>query len=128
MKKLGLIAIIIVSLFAAPALQREFDFKQEDGTTFKGHLKGDEWFNWVETGEGYVAKYNKQSKNYEYMILKKESNKSALEFSNIKVSGKSANGAAQAQQNLPEQIKKIPSKDLGAIWKEKRKKMIPASR
>ena len=128
MKKLGLIAVMIVSLFAAPALQKEFDFKQEDGTTFKGKLKGDEWFNWVETKAGYVAKYNKQSKNYEYMILKKANGIPALEFSNVKVRGKDSEGAAQGQEQLPEQIKKIPSNELGEIWKEKRKKMIPLKR
>ena len=126
MRKLGLLAVMIVSLFAAPALQKEFDFKQDDGTTFKGKLKGDEWFNWVETNEGYVAKYNKQSKNYEYMILKKADGIPMLEFSNVKVTGEGPQGASQGQQQLPAHIRKIPSKELGEIWKEERRKTIPA--
>lgn len=46
MRKTILLTISIATLaFGAPAFKGDIEFKQKDGTTFDGKLKGDEWFN-----------------------------------------------------------------------------------
>lgn len=114
--------MVAAVLFAAPALQKETDFRQDDGSTFKGHLKGDEWFNWVQTDDGYVVQYNEESKNYEYMVVESENNLTKLKFSNIKVTTP-LHGAPP--RKLPEHIRKISPGELGKIWKHKRKQRHP---
>jgi hypothetical protein len=98
-------------------------FKQSDGTVFKGKMKGDEAFHYIQTNDGNIVKYNKKSKNYEYMILKNND----LVFSNIKAKSFSKQKAKSQKatkqlftSNL--KIQKIKSDDLFKIWKEKRKK------
>ncbi len=66
MKKLLLILALISAGVSAPAYKGEITFKQSDGSTFAGHIKGDEWFSWVEDKQQNIIKYNTQSKNYEY--------------------------------------------------------------
>ena len=38
-----------VKLFAVPAAPFLITFAQPDGSTFQAHLKGDEYFSWIET-------------------------------------------------------------------------------
>ena len=40
--------------FAAPASADVVELSQPDGTRFPARLRGDEWFNWNETADGYV--------------------------------------------------------------------------
>ncbi len=42
-----------VSLLAVPACPNVFSVQQSDGTMLNIRLKGDEFYNWVETEEGY---------------------------------------------------------------------------
>lgn len=123
MKNIAIIILLTTTLFGAPAIKKEISFKQADGSSFKGKIKGDEWFNWVQTNDGYISKYNKQSKNYEYMIFKQENNKYKLKYSNIKVNATPSNSQAAAIHNIPAQIKKIPYSELNKIWKQKRKEI-----
>jgi len=114
------ISMILLSavLWSAPAFTGEREFKQSDSSVFKGYLKGDEWFNWVQTVDGYTAKYNKESKNYEYMLL--DSN-NELVSSNIQVAGSLSKAPALKSSSL-EVIQKIPTKKLGELWKKAWKK------
>ena len=117
MRRAFFLIILAVSLYGVGAYQGEIEFKQSDNSTFKAQLKGDEWFSWVETKEGYVAKYNAKTKNYEYMILNASEE---LSFSNVKViqSVTYTSGASKASVYLPNAIKKIPLEALGKIWKK----------
>ena len=105
MNKIIVILCLNVLLFAVPAHQEEKEFKQSDSSSFRGHLKGDEWFSWVETNDGYIAKYNGKSKNYEYMTLNDEGD---MVYSKVKV---------QKDVKVPEKIKKVSSAKLSKIWK-----------
>lgn len=121
LKNILLLILFSSSLFGVSASPGEKEFKQGDNSKFKGRLKGDEWFHWVETEDGYVAKYNKKSKDYEYMLLDCESNETRLLFSNTKVKSPSLKGGAL----LPSHIKKITPKQLGEIWKIQKNKKHP---
>ena len=53
MKKICLIISILTgfstSLVAVPATPFLITFEQPDGTRFQAHLRGDEYFSWIET-------------------------------------------------------------------------------
>lgn len=70
--------LLTSNLFAVSAFPGEITFTQNDGTTFKGHLKGDEWLNFVSLPNDYVAVYNKESKNYEYARIELKDGKQVL--------------------------------------------------
>lgn len=119
MSKLILLMIIGISLYGVQAYKGEIEFKQSDDSTFNAQLKGDEWFNWVQTEDGYVVQYNPKSKNYEYMILQ---NNETLIFSDVKVAqtpSKSASRVGRSQTpDLPANIQKIDEKVLGKMWQK----------
>jgi len=115
MKKIFALILLSVSLFGAPAFQGEKNFKQNDASTFKGTLKGDEWFSWIETTTGYPVRYNPQSKNYEYVTLNA---KDELIFSNVKVESAKAQGLSAMVSSPPKEIKKISSAKFGQLWKK----------
>ena len=128
MKQTLLILVLVATtLFAVPAMPGKLTFKQNDGSVFVGELKGDEYFYWIETEDGYIVKYNKNSKEYEYMLLDAQDE---LVFSEIKVKSQepkssfihlnsSQSTTTKTNISLPSNIKKIPSSTLGKIWKNK---------
>jgi len=73
-----LIFVFNHSLFAISAFPGELTFTQNDGSTFKGHLVGDEWLHFVSLENDYVAIYNKDKKNYEYALIETIDGKSKL--------------------------------------------------
>lgn len=119
MKYVLIIALMLQGVWAAPALLEEIDFKQKDGTTFKGHLKGDEHFSWIEDKEGHVIVYNKASKNYEFATLKEVNGSIELLPTGVK---KLKEGAIMKVFSPAVSASKIDRSVLKKIWKEKRAK------
>ena len=64
MKLTNLVLLILVSitvkLFAVPAAPFLITFAQPDGSTFRAHLKGDEYFSWIETDNKMIIVKNYQ--------------------------------------------------------------------
>ncbi|PHR58577.1 MAG: hypothetical protein COA44_03825 [Arcobacter sp.] len=116
MKKYVLILLLTKLLFGVPAIDSEITFVQADGSNFKAFLQGDEYFNWVQTKDGYLTQYNSLTKNYEFMILNTQDE---LIFSNVKVPTETKQAFSQVSQVLPSNIKKIPSEKLELIWKKR---------
>ena len=85
MKKLLILTLLSGVLYAVPAYQGEIEFEQHDGSSFKGHLNGDEYFSWIEDKQGHIIKYNKNSKDYEFAKLKTVKGKVELVPSGVKV-------------------------------------------
>lgn len=113
-----LIIFFAALLFGGPALQENRAFKHNDATSFQGKLKGDEWFNWVETSNGHAVKYNPESRNYEYLEIREENNETVHEFTGVRVPA-DVNGVPQA---APEGIEKVPKTELHRVWKNTRQK------
>jgi hypothetical protein len=65
MKKIILIMITTIGLMASQAFDPSGlkTFKQLDGTTFQGYLRGTAALNWIESGDDLV-KYNSDDKYY----------------------------------------------------------------
>lgn len=125
------ILLLQVCLYAAPAFNNVTTFKNADGSTFQGKLQGDEWLNWVELDNGYVAKYSDENKQYEYGTIQTKENSKELLPSGIKVEqnlhapSKSAIQGLSSQSNHPfNTIKPINATELKELWKEKRKNTL----
>jgi len=70
MKKLLLIISMTTMAFCVPAYEGKIEFKHQNGSTFKGYLKGDEYFSWIEDEKKNIVIFNENSKNYEYAKIK----------------------------------------------------------
>ena len=125
MRSIILITILSSMGFSAQAFQGEITFKQEDGTTFKGHLKGDEWFSWVENKQTQVIKYNSQSKNYEYGKIADVNGTLDLVPNGLKVNNEETNTSTSAiQSKSSASPTKVDKTLLKQIWKNKRAKAL----
>ena len=114
MIKLILLVSMITWSYAVPAFKGSIKFQQNDGSTFSGKLKGDEWFNWIEDKDGKIIKYNKKSKNYEYGVVEEINGTLDLVPSNIKV----------REEVEGSDLQKIDKKTLIMIWKQKKEKAL----
>jgi len=60
--------IFFSKVFAVPAYDRPFELKQPSGKTFEARQRGDEWYNWVETKDGFGIYKNTITGNWEYYV------------------------------------------------------------
>lgn len=116
MIKIVLATCIVTLTYAAPAVTGDIEFKQKDGATFVGQIKGDEWFNWIEDDKEHIIKYSNRSKNFEYGRLKEINGDVDLVPSGVKVGSRL--GTLSADQS------KIVKSTLIEIWKLKKEKSL----
>ncbi len=116
MKKILLIISLTTLIYAAPAMQGDFEFKQQDGTAFVAQLKGDEWLNWIEDKKEHIIKYSNRSKNFEFAELKEINGELNLVPSGVKVGSK--------LDTLSADRSKIDQETLTKLWKLKREKAL----
>ena len=83
-----------------------------------GTLMGDEYFNWIETIDGYVVRYNKSTKTYEYLIDKDDK----IRYSGIEYTNKDSVSAKRNKRSLP--IPKLNKKKLTEVLKKNRDNSI----
>ena len=131
MKLISLTALVLVGfavkLLAVPAAPFLITFAQPDGSTFQAHLKGDEYFSWIETENKMILVKSKTSGYFEFALIKRdEKNRLILFPSGVQVikRGQSALRFAAGIQN-------VTREQLGKMWqskiREKRNiKIIPA--
>ncbi|MCP4750063.1 MAG: hypothetical protein GY866_04170 [Proteobacteria bacterium] len=106
-------------VLAVPAYPGPILMKQPDGTRFQARLKGDEWFNWIETGDKKIVVKNRTSGFYEYAVIEKDGEKEVLAPSGIAVG---QDGAARSP--ALNRLKPITRKDLGRLWKAAKRRGI----
>ena len=115
-------------LLAVPAAPFLITFAQPDGSTFQAHLKGDEYFSWIETKNKMIIVKSKTSGFFEFAQLKRdEKNHLILSPSGISVIERGSS-ELRTDHNIP----KITRKQLGKIWQsridERNKiKLVPAN-
>ncbi len=79
--KITLLFILLASqLFSAPALDKMRKFTNADGSTFMAKGQGNQHLNWIKTQDGEILKYNKESRSFEYAVIKEN----ALRASGVK--------------------------------------------
>ena len=99
-------------LFSAPVRSVEREFTQADGTTFKAKPFGNQHLNWIETKDGEILKYNKESKDFEY---------AKIEDSSLKASNQRFERNNSKRARSLAHINKIDKKELYELWAKKRK-------
>lgn len=55
--------------YAVMAFSNWQTFTQNDGTSFKAKVQGDEYFHWIETKDGTLLIFNQEANRYEYLEL-----------------------------------------------------------
>jgi len=124
---IALLTCFAMNLMAVPAAPFLITFAQPDGSTFQAHLRGDEYFSWIETENKQVLVQSKASGYFEFALLKRDDkNRLVLVPSGIPVI-KHGQSALRSDIDLPN----ISREQLGKIWQSKiaakRKiKLIPA--
>ena len=105
-------ALNLMAVSAAPFL---ITFAQPDGSTFQAHLKGDEYFSWIETENKQVLVQSKASGYFEFALLKRDDkNRLVLAPSGTRyVEG--AKSALRSESNPPN----ISREQLGKIWQSR---------
>ena len=117
-----------VKLLAVPAAPFLITFAQPDGSTFQAHLKGDEYFSWIETKNKMILVKSKTSGFFEFALVKRDGkNRLILYPSGVPVIER-GHSALRTDHNIP----KISREQLGKIWQsriyERRKiKLVPAN-
>lgn len=112
---IGLLACFAMNLMAVPAAPFLITFAQPDGSTFQAHLKGDEYFSWIETENKQVLVQSEASGYFEFALLKRDDkNRLVLAPSGTRyVEG--AKSALRSESNPPN----ISREQLGKIWQSR---------
>ena len=105
-------ALNLMAVSAAPFL---ITFAQPDGSTFQAHLKGDEYFSWIETVNKQVLVKSKTSGFIEFAMIEEDEDKRLkLVPSGIPVI-KRGQSSLRSESGLPS----VTRKQLGKIWQSK---------
>ncbi|MFN3531661.1 MAG: M6 family metalloprotease domain-containing protein [Candidatus Brocadia sp.] len=72
------IAIFPLKSYAVPAYDGLFELNQPSGFPFEARQRGDEWYNWVETSDGYGIYKNMATGNWEYYLPSSQGGENAL--------------------------------------------------
>ena len=132
MKLISLTALILmgfaVKLLAVPAAPFLITFAQPDGSTFQAHLKGDEYFSWIETKNKMILVKSKTSGFFEFALVKRDGENRLILFPSGVPVIESGHSGLKTDHNIP----KITREQLGKIWEnridERRKiKLVPAN-
>jgi len=111
--RMVLFLLISLELFGAPALGRWRVFYNSDGTSFEAKAQGNQYLNWLETKDGKIVKYNKETKNFEYGVIQNRS----LKTSGVVYRGVKKAPSLKQQTNLPQ----VQKEELFKLWREKQR-------
>ena len=119
MKKICLIILILTgfstALVAVPATPFLITFENPDGSRFQAHLRGDEYFSWIETGNKLIIVKNEASGFFEFAVVKRD----VENHLKLVPSGALVFQSDQSALKAPDNIPKISREQLGEIWKSK---------
>ena len=108
-------SIFAVKLLAVPAAPILITFAQPDGSTFQAHLKGDEYFNWIETKNKMILVKSKTSGYFEFAVIKRDEKNRLILFPSGVPAIKRGNSALRTDHNIPQ----ITREQLGKIWQRR---------
>ena len=104
-----------VKLFAVPAAPFLITFAQPDGSTFRAHLKGDEYFSWIETENKMILVKSKSSGYFEFAVIKRDEKNRLILFPSGIPAIKRGHSALRTDHNIPQ----ITREQLGKIWQSR---------
>ena len=110
-----MLACFAVKLFAVPAAPFLITFAQPDGSTFQAHLKGDEYFSWIETENKMILVKSKTSGYFEFAVIKRDEKNRLILFPSGVPAIKRGHSALRTDHNIPQ----ITREQLGKIWQSR---------
>ena len=110
-----MLAGFALKLFAVPAAPFLITFAQPDGSTFQAHLKGDEYFSWIETENKMILVKSETSGFFEFALVKRDENNRLILFPSGVPVIERGNIALRTDHNIP----KISREQLGKIWQSR---------
>jgi len=110
-------AVFVTAAFSAPAINRTITFTQPDGTRFKGHLKGDSSFHWIESN-GDIVVYNPQDKYYYKAIADKEKGLIITTQKAINKSNEYMKNSLNAVNRIKKEISQSDRESLYILYKK----------
>ena len=111
----AMLTAFALNLMAVPAAPFLITFAQPDGSTFEAHLKGDEYFSWIETQNKQVLVKSKSSGFFEFALIEEDTYKRLkLVSSGIPVI-KRGQSALRSNIELPQ----VTREQLGKMWRTK---------
>ena len=110
-----MLAGFAVKLLAVPAAPFLITFAQPDGSTFQAHLKGDEYFNWIETENKMILVKNKRSGYFEFAVIKRDEKKRLILFPSGVPVIERGHSALRTDHKIPQ----ITREQLGKIWQSR---------
>jgi len=108
-------AAFAVKLLAVPAAPFLITFAQPDGATFQAHLKGDEYFSWIETENKMILVKNKRSGYFEFAVIKRDEKKRLILFPSGVPVIERGHSALRTDHKIPQ----ITREQLGKIWQSR---------
>ena len=109
------LTIFGVNLWAVPAAPFLITFAQPDGSTFQAHLRGDEYFSWIETINKKIIVKNKTSGFFEFALLELDDNNNFV----LVPSGMPVIKHGQSTLSPATDIPKISRAQLSKLWQSK---------
>ena len=110
-----MLAGFAVKLLAVPAAPFLITFAQPDGSTFQAHLKGDEYFSWIETRNKMILIKSKTSGYFEFAVIKRDGNNRLILFPSGVRAIERGHSVLKTDHNIP----KISPEQLGKIWRSR---------
>ena len=110
---ISMITGLSILLMAVPATPFLITFEQPDDSRFQAHLRGDEYFSWIETENKLIIVKNEASGFFEFAVVKRD----AENRLKLVPSGASVIQSDQSALKAPANIPKIFRDQLGEIWK-----------
>ena len=110
-----MLAVFAVKLLAVPAAPFLITFAQPDGSTFQAHLKGDEYFSWMETENKMILVKSKTSGYFEFAVIKRDEKNRLILFPSGVPLIKHGHSALRTDHNIPQ----ITREQLGKIWQSR---------
>ena len=117
-----ILAGFAVKLLAVPAALFLITFAQPDGFIFQAHLKGDEYFSWIETENKMIIVKSQTSGFFEFAMVKRDENNRLILFPSGVPVIERGNSALRTIITFL----KITREQLGEIWQsriDERKKL-----
>ena len=122
-----LFTLIIYSFFlnhinAVPAYPGNIIFKQTDGSKFIGKLKGDEWFNWIESENGHIILRDRNTYEFQYAKIEIINGTKRLKPSKIKFTIERNQEKNNRKSSSSQKIPNIDKSSLYEMWYQARNK------
>ena len=104
MKYILLLSLLFSISYSAPAFSAKRVFTQNDGKTFEGYVKGDEYLHYIQTLNGDILKFNHKLKSYTKAIIK---NNRLTASTNIYTPNSNKQLAPSKNSTFKQQLKKL---------------------